>query len=192
MNAEASSLQNQESVTQLLKDHVQSQKDAIKVLERKAMHNLTIVNIIAGIVAALNLPFVTGEARLQQIAGYQTLGYFISIAASIVLVALCALVAALSIRTLWVRRLRTHPMQPTEQNALDWSACETVYFREILQKSYLQIYQYNGKIVDDKGSMVNWSHKVIVLIILIILFGSAVLGIEQLLLVLLTWFGAAS
>ncbi len=54
---EAIALHNQEKVIQLLQAHVQSQKSAIKTLESKAMHNLTIVNIIAGIVAALNLPY---------------------------------------------------------------------------------------------------------------------------------------
>lgn len=66
---EAITLHNQEKVTEILQARVQSQKDAIKTLESKAMHNFTIVNIIAGIVAALNLPFGAGEARLQQIVG---------------------------------------------------------------------------------------------------------------------------
>ena len=115
---EAIALHNQEKVIQLLQAHVQSQKSgSIKTLESKAMHNLTIVNIIAGIVAALNLPFSAGEVRLRQIIGNHPLVYFIATATSVVLVALCALVAILSIRTLWVRRLRTHPMQPSEQNA---------------------------------------------------------------------------
>ena len=52
---EAIALHNQEKVIQLLQAHVQSQKSAIKTLESKAMQNLTIANIIAGIVAALNL-----------------------------------------------------------------------------------------------------------------------------------------
>ncbi len=43
------------SVLELLKAHTQSQKDAIKTLETKAQHNFTVINIIAAIVAALNL-----------------------------------------------------------------------------------------------------------------------------------------
>ena len=43
------------SVIDLLKSHIQSQKDAIKTLENKAQHNFDIINIIAAIVAALNL-----------------------------------------------------------------------------------------------------------------------------------------
>ena len=178
---EATALHNQVTVTQLLQAHVQSQKDAIGNLENKAMHNLTIVNIIAGIVAALNLPFSAGEVRLQQIFGNQPLVYFTATAVSIVLVALCALVAILSIRTLWVRRLRTHPMQPSEQNATDWSACDPEYFPELMQKSYIQIYTNNACIVDDKGSMVTWSHKAIVAIIILILSGSVLLGVAQIL-----------
>lgn len=177
--AEATTLHNEEKVIELLQAHVQSQKDALRTLESKAMHNLTIVNIIAGIVAALNLPFRAGEVRLEMIIGNQPLANILATAISIVLVALCALVAILSIRTLWVRRHRTHPMRPTDQNAIDWSACDPDYFLELVQKSYIQIYESNARIVDDKGSMVTWSHKAIVLIILIILFGSAMLGIEQ-------------
>ena len=178
---EAIALHNQEKVIQLLQAHVQSQKSAIKTLESKAMQNLTIANIIAGIVAALNLPFSAGEVRLRQIIGNHPLVYFIATATSVVLVALCALVAILSIRTLWVRRLRTHPMQPSEQNAMDWSACDSQYFLELMQKSYIMIYTSNACIVDDKGSMVTWSHKVIVAIIILICVGSVALGVEQLL-----------
>ncbi len=178
---EAITLHNQEKVTEILQAHVQSQKEAIKTLESKVMHNLTIVNIIAGIVAALNLPFSAGEVRLQQIIGNQPLVYLIATVISIVSVALCALVAMLSIRILWVRRLRTHPMNPSEQNAKDWSACDPEYFGELMQQSYLLIYNNNACIVDEKGSMVTWSHKAIVAIIVLILLGSVALGVGQLL-----------
>ena len=175
----AIALHNQEQVINILQAHVQSQKEAIKTLENKAMHNFTIVNIIAGIVAALNLPFSAGEARLQQVVGNQPLVYCIATAISVVLVVLCALVAILSIRTLWVRRLRTHPMNPSEQNANDWSTCDPEYFPELMQKSYFLIYRNNACIVDEKGSMVTWSHKVIVAIIILILLGSVVLSVAQ-------------
>ena len=178
---EAIALHNQEQVINILQAHVQSQKEAIKTLENKAMHNLTIVNIIAGIVAALNLPFSAGEVRLQQIIGNQPLVFFIATAISILLVALCALVAILSIRTLWVRRLRTHPMNPSEQNAKDWTACDPEYFSELMQNSYLLIYRNNACIVDEKGSMVTWSHKAIVAIIFFIFLGTVVLGVAQIL-----------
>ena len=189
---EAIVMHNQDNVIELLQSHVQSQKDAIKTLENKAMYNLTIVNIIAGIVAALNLPFGAGEVPLENLARSESFAYFVATAVSIVLVALCAFVATLSIRTLWVRRLRTHPMQPNEQNALDWSACDPDYFSELVRKSYLQIYHSNAGIVDDKGSMVTWSHKAIVLIVILILFGSVVLGIEQFWPHLQKLFGIAS
>lgn len=174
---EPAALRNQEGVIQLLKAHVKSQKDAIKTLESKAMHNLTIVNIIAGIVAAFNLPFSAGEARLQQIIGEQPVVYFVATGLSVAIIVLCALVAYLSIGTLWVRRQRTHPMEPTEENALDWSACEPEYFLELLQKSYLQIYTRNARIVDEKGSRVIWSHRLIVAIIVVIFLGSSGFGL---------------
>ena len=174
---EAIELNNQERVIQLLQAHVQSQKDAIKTLENKAMHNLTIVNIIAGIVAAFNLPFSAGEMRLQQAFADEPVTYGLVVGLSVLLVGLCALVAILSIRTLWVKRQRTHPMEPTEQNAKDWSECEPEYLPELLQKSYLQIYTRNARIVDDKGSMVVWSHRLIVAIIFVIFLGSAGFGL---------------
>lgn len=174
---ETTASHNQESVNQLLKAHVQSQKDAIGTLETKAMQNLTIVNIIAGIVAALNLPFSAGEVRLQEVFRDEPTMYGVAVLFSIVLLFLCALVAYLSIRTLWVRRQRTHPMEPTEQNAKDWSACDPEYFLELLQTSYLQIYTRNARIVDDKGSMVVWSHRLIVAIIAVIFLGSIGFGL---------------
>ena len=179
--AKATALHNEEKVLELLQAHVQSQKDALRTLENKAMHNLTILNIIAGIVAALNLPFRAGEVRLELIIGNQPIVKILATVISITLVALCALVAVFSIRTLWVRRHRTHPMQPTEQNAMDWSACDPEYFLELMRKSYIQIYKNNACIVDDKGSMVTWSHKAIVAIIFLIFLGSFLLGVEQLL-----------
>ena len=42
---ETIALHNQEQVINILQANVQSQKEAIKTLENKAMHNLTIVNI---------------------------------------------------------------------------------------------------------------------------------------------------
>ncbi len=176
MMDEAIAMHNQDSVIELLQAHVKSQKDAIRTLESKAMHNLTIVNIIAGIVAALNLPFGAGEVRLRQIFREEPAIYAVAVLFSVVLLFLCALVAYLSIRTLWVRRQRTHPMEPTEQNAKDWSACEPEYFLELLQTSYLQIYTRNARIVDDKGSMVVWSHRLIVTIIVVIFLGSIGFG----------------
>ena len=48
-----------------------------------------------------------------------------------------------------------------------------------MQKSYLKIYRNNACIVEEKGSMVTWSHKVIVGIIVLILVGSVVLSVAQ-------------
>ena len=50
MQSESLTYQEQ-SVLQLLRDHLQSQRDAIRSLETKANYNFTIVNIVAGIVA---------------------------------------------------------------------------------------------------------------------------------------------
>ena len=189
--AESTAMNNQDKVNDLLKAHVQAQKEAIRTLEGKAMHNLTIVNIIAGIVGALNLPIGADEGRLKQIVGNQSIAYLSATILSIILVALCVFVATLSIRTLWVRRLRTHPMQPTKQNAKDWSASDPLYFSGLIQESYVDIYRHNSHIVDNKGSMVSWSHKAIVLIIALILTGTVLIAIEPLLPVLQAFFTPA-
>ncbi|MDE2858847.1 MAG: hypothetical protein OXN94_13470 [Chloroflexota bacterium] len=70
-------------------------------------------------------------------------------------------------------------MNPGEQNAKDWSACDPEYFAELMQKSYLLIYKNNACIVDEKGNMVTWSHKAIVAIIALIFLGSVALGVGQ-------------
>lgn len=85
MMDEAIAMHNQDSVIELLQAHVKSQKDAIRTLESKAVHNLTIVNNIAGIVAALNLPFGAGEVRLRHIFREEPAIYAVAVLFSVVL-----------------------------------------------------------------------------------------------------------
>ena len=54
------------SVLELLKAHIQSQKDAIATLEAsKAQQNFTTINIIAAIVAALNIDSSTDRQHTR-------------------------------------------------------------------------------------------------------------------------------
>lgn len=164
-----SSSDNHEQVLELLKAHVESQKDAIKHLEQKALHNLVAVNIIAGIVAAFNLPFIAGDVVLRRVLENQREVYAVVLILSSVFVAVCAMVALLSVRVLRVRTQSTHPMDPTEDNIRDWTLTDTPYFQELIRASYLQIYQNNAHIVDGKGDMVRWSHRLMTVLILLIL-----------------------
>ncbi len=154
------------SVLELLKAHVQSQKDAIKTLENKAQHNFTIINIIAAIVAALNLEL--GEtAKVQQILVERPLltlsltGY--------------AVIVFLSIRALVLRKQATEPMTVSIKNAQDWSTCELEHHYDILIKSYVQIYEHNEEVVAQKGGKVRWAH--ILIAVVIVLIGMEALGL---------------
>ncbi len=163
----------QESVTNLLRSHVQSQKDAIQTLENKAQHNFTIINIIAALVAALNLKL--GEtSEMQQIINNRPLLILIFIG--------YAVVVFLSLRALVLRTQATEPMTVTLKNAQDWSNCELEHHYDILMKSYLQIYDHNEKIVTLKGRRVQWAHNLIAIII-----GLIVLEASGLLLLLPSW-----
>ncbi len=144
------------NVIELLKAHVQSQKDAIKTLENKAQHNFTIINIIAAIVAALNLEL--GETdKIQQIINERPLLILIFIG--------YVVVVYLSIRALVLRKQATEPMSVSLKNAQDWSYCALEHHFDILMKSYCKIHEHNEKIVELKGSRVQRAHTLIAIII---------------------------
>lgn len=168
----------QERVDELLQAHVQSQKDAIKALEQKALHNLIIINIIAGIIAAFNFPFLTDSARVQQMVGSQRDALAFVYVATVAFSSVCALVVIMSVRVLWVRDLHTHPMEPSRRNISRWSNANDEYFPVLIRDSYLTIYNNNARILYDKGNMVRWSHRLIASIILSVLVASIVLGIH--------------
>lgn len=167
----------QQRVDELLQAHVQSQKDAIKSLEQKALHNLIIVNIVAGIIAAFNFPLLADNSRVQLMVGSQREVFGIVFIATLAFVGVCALVAIMSVRVLWVRDLYTHPMEPSRRNISRWSRANQDYFPTLLRDSYLTIYNNNAQILYDKGNMVRWSHRLIALMIISILAASVGLGI---------------
>lgn len=154
------------SVLELLKTHTQSQKDAIKTLENKAQQNFTIINIIAAIVAALNLE-LGDTAKVQQILIERPL-LTLSLAGY-------AAIVFLSIRALVLRKQGTESMTVSLKNAKDWSTCELDHHYDILIQSYVQIYEHNEKIVAQKGSKVRWAH--ILIAVVIVLIGVEALGL---------------
>ena len=158
----------EESVLDLLKSHVQSQKDAIDALQRKAQYNFTIVNIIAAIVAGLNFDYQWSAER----PGGAVLGVVIVLA----MLALYFVIALLSIRALWVKRQYTFPMQPTAENVANWTNCGAEHHKTVLRDSYLLIFRRNARILRSKGNMVLWSHRLIIVSLLLLLL-FAVLGI---------------
>lgn len=164
----------QESVVNLLRSHVQSQKDAIQTLENKAQHNFTIINIIAAFVATLNLEL--GETnKIQQIINNRPLLILIFIGGY-------AFVVFLSLRALVLRMQATEPMTVSLKNAQDWSDCELKHHYDILIESYVQIYDHNEKIVKLKGRSVQWAHNLIIITI-----GLIVLESSGLLTLLFSW-----
>ncbi len=144
------------SVVDLLKSNIQSRKDAIRTLENKAQHNFTIINIVAAIVAALNLELAE-TYKIQQLFSEQPIFILIFIGYAAILL--------LSIWVLVPREQGTAAMTVSLKNAQDWSSCDLEHHYDILIKSYVQIYEHNEKIVIQKGKLVKWAHILIVIVI---------------------------
>lgn len=144
------------SVIELLKAHVQTQKEAINALENKAQQNFTIINIIAAIVAALNLEL--GETdQIQQIVNERPLFALILF--------VYAAVVVLSIWAVMLRQQATQPMKVSLENVQDWSNCDLAHHFDTLTKSYVIIHAHNETIVRQKGRLVQWAHILIVIVI---------------------------
>ena len=147
------------SVIELLKAHVQSQKEAINALENKAQQNFTIINIIAAIVAALNLEL--GETdKIQQILNERPLFALILLG--------YAFIVILSIWAVMLRQQASQPMTVSLENARDWSNCDLGHHFDILTRSYVEIHEHNEQIVGQKGRLVQWAHVLIVIVIALI------------------------
>ena len=140
------------SVLELLKSHIQSQKDAISALENKAQRNFTIINIIVAFVAALNLDIRDTESLHQLVSTRHLL--------TLVFVGY-ALVAILSLGALVIRTQATVPMKVSVKNAKDWSQCDLEHHCDILMRSYIDIYKHNERIVKLKGRRIQWAHTTI-------------------------------
>ncbi len=144
------------SVLDLLKSHVQSQRDAIAALENKALNNFTIINIIVAIVATLNLDLGAADS-LHQVFSERPLLLLIFVGYLIVVV--------LSLYALAIRRQASVPMEVSVQNAIDWSSCEPEHHLDILIRSYVAVYKHNERIVVLKGRRVKWAYTAIGVVI---------------------------
>lgn len=123
---------NEKSVLELLKTHVQSRKDAIDVLQKKAQYNFTVANILAAILAGFNLdslsnanPDTVEQLRLNLLG---LMGIFY----------IC--IATLSTYAMFVRPRLSHPMEPCSDVVKEWSECTLAHHKKILSDSYLHIY----------------------------------------------------
>ena len=139
----------QQSVLDLLKSHIESQRDAITTLENKAQNNFIIINIIVAIVAALNLNLGSTDS-LQEIVSKRPLLPLIFIG--------YAFVVILSLRALVIRKQATVPMTVSVKHAKDWSECELEHHFDILMRSYVDIYKHNDRIVLLKGRSIQWAY----------------------------------
>ena len=142
----------QQSVLDLLKSHIESQRDAITTLENKAQNNFIIINIIVAIVAALNLDLGSTDS-LQEIVSKRPLLPLIFIG--------YAFVVILSLRALVIRKEATVPMTVSVKHAKDWSECELEHHFDILMRSYVDIYKHNDRIVLPKGRSIQWAYTAI-------------------------------
>lgn len=144
------------SVLDLLKSHIQSQRDAITTLENKAQRNFTIINIIIGIVAALNL----------NLGGTDTLPIVVSERPMLVLIFVgYVLVVVLSLGALVIRRQASVPMTVSVKNTIEWSETDVKHHFDILTRSFVRIYRHNERIVKLKGRSVQWSYTIIFAVI---------------------------
>ena len=146
----------EQSVLDLLKSHIESQRDAIATLENKAQNNFTIINIIVAIVAALNLELGAAES-LHQIISERPLLLVIFVG--------YACVVVLSLSALAIRKQATVPMNVSVKHAKDWSESELEHHLDILMRSYVAIYKYNERIVLFKGRSIKWAYTAIGVVI---------------------------
>ncbi len=144
------------SVLDLLKSHIESQRDAIATLENKAQNNFTIINIIVAIVAALNLELGAAES-LQEIVSERPLLVLIFVG--------YACVVVLSLNALAIRQQATVPMTVSVKHAIGWSECELDHHLDILVRSYVDVYKYNERIVLFKGRSIKWAYTAIGVVI---------------------------
>lgn len=144
------------SVLDLLKSHIQSQRDAIATLENKAQRNFTIINIIIGIVAGLNLDLGVTNA-LPSLIGESPMLILIFVG--------YILVVVLSLGALVIRRQASVPMMVSVKNAIEWSETDVKHHYDILIRSYVRIYRHNERIVKLKGRSVQWSYTTIFFVI---------------------------
>ena len=70
----------------------------------------------------------------------------------------------------------THPMTPTIRNIYDWTYTDPARFSELLQGSYLQIYNNNARLVRSRANMVRWSHILMTLLIILTFVTIVALG----------------
>ncbi len=144
------------SVLDLLKSHIQSQKDAIATLENKAQRNFTIINIIVGIVAAINLN-LGGANKLPNVVSEPPMLVLIFVG--------YVLVVILLLGALVIRRQASVPMTVSVRNAIEWSETDVKHHFDILIRSYVRIYRHNDGIVKQKGRSVQWSYTTIFAVI---------------------------
>ena len=150
----------EESVLNLLRYHLRSQRVAIESIESKARHNFTVINIIAAILATVNQDF-QDITNVQDTIAQRPLLIVIFLSYIVVVV--------LSILALLVRAQATEPMKVTQQNVSDWAASELGHHYDILTKSYVQIYTANQRVVNGKGRLVLVSQLLIAFVILCVL-----------------------
>lgn len=165
-------LQNQvvtlqeESVLNLLQEHVRSKKDSIARLQKKAQYNFTTINILAAVVAGLNID-IADATQLVEIANIRALVIF--------LMALIYLaVAGLSVWALWVKDRRSVPMEPTEETVEQWVTCTIEDHNKVLRESYLLVYRDIDKLGEGIALKVMWGHRLIILGILLFLVQSII------------------
>ena len=150
-------------VAGLLKLHMDSAENAIVTLERKAQSNFLVMNIIAGIGAALNVEFgdVTQNVPLITILSILIgLSYFA--------------VAWLSILVLKPRRQATWPMPPKWDMIQKWLKRDTRKYLRYLVAEYERNYSMNSKVVEKKSEWVLISH-LLLIVMMGLLFAQVVL-----------------
>ena len=155
-NANDSLSYQQLTVLELLKSHIRAQKDAIATLENKAQQNFTVINIIIGIVAGLNLNGGASDTLPNIVSGRPMLiAVFLGYVAVVVL----------SLGALAISRQATAPMKVSVKNTVEWSETDVKHLFDILTRSYVGIYRHNERIVKLKGRSVKWSYTIFVIVI---------------------------
>ena len=141
------------SVADLLQSHVQSKKDSIDTLQKKAQYNFTAINILAAVMAGFSIDNA-GTILHPTISG-------IPAVLVVLMSVLYAVVGFLSISALRVKKRRSIPMTPDEETVDDWMRCTVEHHKKLLRDSYLLVYKDTDNLEQGIAKKVEWGQRLI-------------------------------
>lgn len=149
----------QRNVLATLKDHAADIEGAIRSIESRAQHNFTVISIVLGVAAAVNLAPVTSPDMLAAIKGNGL--YLATYLPSVYLLGAYCRTAYLSLHAMSVTKRGLLPILVTKEEIRRWERFTVnAYYRHTIN-AYIDIYQENKDIVASKAKSIKSAHEYI-------------------------------